>query len=141
MAVPGPSYSFTVRVQSVNRPGMVGDITSAIGRTGGDIGAIDIVSANKNAVIRDYTVNAGNVEHSAQIVGALKAVAGVEVQALYEPGQGLLDVAAEEVVEAYGDDKLRKPHHRLVGNYELEERGVARMFHHLSGGRTAMPLA
>jgi len=79
MLTPGPSYSFTVRIQSVNRPGMIGDITSAIGRSGGDIGAIDIVSANKNAVTRDYTVNAGNVEHGKQIVDALNEVSGVEV--------------------------------------------------------------
>ncbi len=58
---------------------MVGEITSAIGDTGGDIGAIDIVSANKNTVTRDYTVNAGNVEHSSRIVDAIKGVAGVEV--------------------------------------------------------------
>jgi len=58
---------------------MIGDITSAIGKAGGDIGAIDIVSANQTAVTRDYTVNAGNVEHSNQIVDALNAVSGVEV--------------------------------------------------------------
>ena len=79
MSTPGPSYSFTVRIKSLNRPGMVGEITSAIGKTGGDIGAIDIVSAGKKDVTRDYTVNAGDVEHSAQIIAAIRGVAGVEV--------------------------------------------------------------
>jgi len=69
MPVTSPSYSFTIRIKSVNRPGMVGSITSAIGKLGGDIGAIDIVKTDKGGVTRDYTVNAGGEEHAGKIVG------------------------------------------------------------------------
>ncbi|MBE9528890.1 MAG: NAD-dependent malic enzyme [Proteobacteria bacterium] len=79
MDTPSSSYSFTVRIKSENRPGMVGQITSVIGESGGDIGAIDIVSAKKNDVTRDYTVNAGNVAHSHEIVEELKVIDGLEV--------------------------------------------------------------
>jgi malate dehydrogenase (oxaloacetate-decarboxylating) len=79
MEIPSSSYSFTVRIKSENRPGMVGQITSVLGESGGDIGAIDIVSAKKNYVTRDYTVNAGNVEHSHELVEELKALDGLEV--------------------------------------------------------------
>lgn len=79
MPVPSPSYSFTIRLRSVNRPGMVGSITSTIGSKGGDIGAIDIVSAQKNHVTRDYTINASTVEHSDEIVNELRLMDGVEV--------------------------------------------------------------
>ncbi len=79
MQTPSSSYSFTVRIKSENRPGMVGMITSVLGESGGDIGAIDIVSAKKNHVTRDYTVNAGNVEHSHELVEELKVLDGLEV--------------------------------------------------------------
>jgi malate dehydrogenase (oxaloacetate-decarboxylating) len=63
----------------MNKPGMVGAITSVIGGMGGDIGAIDIVSAKKEAVTRDYTVNASNIEHSESIISELKNLEGTEV--------------------------------------------------------------
>ncbi len=79
MPVPSPSYSFTIRIKTQNRPGMVGTITSTIGRLGGDIGAVDIVSVAKGFVTRDYTVNAGDVKHSSAIVEELNRIEGVEV--------------------------------------------------------------
>ncbi|MEE9542868.1 MAG: NAD-dependent malic enzyme [Thermodesulfobacteriota bacterium] len=74
-----PSYSFTIRIKAKNAPGMIGNITSIIGEAGGDIGGIDIVKAQKEHVLRDYTVNASNVEHSEKIVAHLEALDGAEV--------------------------------------------------------------
>ena len=74
-----PSYSFTIRIKAKNAPGMIGNITSIIGDAGGDIGGIDIVKAQKDCVIRDYTVNASNVEHSEKIVKFLEDLDGAEV--------------------------------------------------------------
>jgi malate dehydrogenase (oxaloacetate-decarboxylating) len=79
MSVPSPSYSLTIRLKALNKPGMVGKITSTIGTKGGDIGAIDIVKVDKGAVVRDYTVNASNVSHSTEIMNALNEIEGVEV--------------------------------------------------------------
>src|SRR3712207_5218535 len=58
---------------------MLGELTTAIGRAGGDIGAIDIVSVGRDAIVRDITVNAGSSEHGAQIVEAARHVDGIEV--------------------------------------------------------------
>jgi malate dehydrogenase (oxaloacetate-decarboxylating) len=74
-----PSYSFTIRIKAKNAPGMIGDITSVIGDAGGDIGGIDIVKAQKDSVIRDYTVNASNVEHSEKILKFLEELHGADV--------------------------------------------------------------
>ncbi len=74
-----PSYSFTMRLKSSNKPGILGTVTSTIGTLGGDIGAIDIVSVNKNQVIRDYTINAINIHHSVEIADALNEIKDVEV--------------------------------------------------------------
>src|SRR5881227_452712 len=76
---PSASYSLTLRVKLSSRAGTLGELTTAIGRAGGDIGAIDIVSVGRDAIIRDLTVNAGSAEHGKAIVEAARSVDGVEV--------------------------------------------------------------
>ena len=55
---PNASYSLTLRVKIQNKPGKLGEITTAIGQAGGDIEGIDIVSVGKDFLMRDITVNA-----------------------------------------------------------------------------------
>jgi malate dehydrogenase (oxaloacetate-decarboxylating) len=76
---PSASYSLTLRVKLASRSGMLGELTTAIGRAGGDIGAIDIVSVFSDSVIRDISVNAASSEHGKLIVDAVKDVDGLEV--------------------------------------------------------------
>lgn len=76
---PNASYSMTLRVKIHNLPGKLGEITTAIGRAGGDIGAIDIVSVGKDFLIRDITVNAYSEQHDEEIKSAVNDVDGVEV--------------------------------------------------------------
>lgn len=76
---PSASYSVTVRLEITNRPGMLGKVTSAIGRKGGDIGAIDVVRFAKNTVTRDITFKARDEAHGAGVVAYLNSVAGVSV--------------------------------------------------------------
>jgi malate dehydrogenase (oxaloacetate-decarboxylating) len=76
---PNASYSLTLRVKIHNRPGKLGEITTAIGNIGGDIGAIDIVSVGRDFLIRDITVNAYSEEHNEQIVDVVRRIDGVEV--------------------------------------------------------------
>ena len=64
MAVaPSASYSFTVRMGILNRPGMLGRVTSVIGKAGGDIGAVDLVEMTGDRVFRDMTIKARDSEH------------------------------------------------------------------------------
>jgi malate dehydrogenase (oxaloacetate-decarboxylating) len=76
---PNASYSLTLRVRIHNQPGKLGEITTAIGKTGGDIEGIDIVSVGKDYLIRDITVNAASETHDKQIVEAVSDIDGVEV--------------------------------------------------------------
>jgi malate dehydrogenase (oxaloacetate-decarboxylating) len=80
MAVsPSASYSFTVRLEILNRPGMLGRVTSAIGKSGGDIGAVDLVETTRDRVSRDITINARDSRHAHEIVDRVRAVRGVRV--------------------------------------------------------------
>jgi malate dehydrogenase (oxaloacetate-decarboxylating) len=73
---PSASYSVTFRMEIQNRAGMLGRLTSEIGRLGGDLGAIDIVSVGKGVIVRDITVNCRDNQHAKQLVEALNALDG-----------------------------------------------------------------
>ena len=80
MAVaPSASYSFTVRLEIRNKPGMLGRVTSVIGKAGGDIGAVDLVEMTGERVLRDITIKARDSRHAHDIVDRLKAAAGVRI--------------------------------------------------------------
>ncbi|HKW94680.1 MAG TPA: ACT domain-containing protein, partial [Methylomirabilota bacterium] len=80
MAVsPSASYSFTIRLEIRNRPGMLGRVTSAIGKAGGDIGAVDLVEMTGERVLRDITIKARDSRHAHDIVDRLKAIGGITI--------------------------------------------------------------
>ncbi len=76
---PNASYSVTLRIRIHNQPGKLGAITTAIGKAGGDIEGIDIVSVGKDFLIRDITVNASSEKHDEEILDALADIDGIEV--------------------------------------------------------------
>jgi len=77
--LPTASNSITVRVVIDNRPGMLANVTSVIGEHGGNIGAIDIVRAEKDELTRDITINTRSDDHARSIVQALRELDGVDV--------------------------------------------------------------
>src|SRR5256885_14989702 len=79
MQAPSASYSLTVRLEILIKPGMLGRVTSAIGKAGGDIGAIDLVVVGKSTITRDITFKARDEPHGQQVVDAIRAVQGVKV--------------------------------------------------------------
>ena len=82
---PSASYSLTLRVRLSSRAGSLGELTTAIGRAGGDIGAIDIVNVGNDYIIRDITVSSVSSKHGEQIVEAVKDVDGVELLQVSDP--------------------------------------------------------
>jgi len=79
MQSPSASYSLTVRLEITNKPGMLGQVTSAIGKAGGDIGAIDLVQVGKSTITRDLTFKARDEPHGQQIVDRIRGVRAVKV--------------------------------------------------------------
>ncbi len=79
MQSPSASYSLTVRLEITNKPGMLGQVTSAIGKAGGDIGAIDLVQVGKSTITRDLTFKARDEPHGQQIVERIRGVRAVKV--------------------------------------------------------------
>jgi malate dehydrogenase (oxaloacetate-decarboxylating) len=74
---PTDGYSITLRLRLENKVGLLGLVTSTIGEAGGNIGAIDIVEAGFDALVRDITIATGNDQHAQEIVAAVDALPGV----------------------------------------------------------------
>ncbi len=74
---PNASYSFTLRVEIPNKVGMLSRVMSAISEAGGDLGAIDIVQATRETMLRDITVSAGDEKHADAIAEQVKSISDV----------------------------------------------------------------
>jgi len=77
---PSAGYTLTLRVNLQSIPGTLGRLTSAIGRAGGDLGAVDLVEHRGKIVVRDITVKCRDEAHGRQIVKAAQRVQGVEIR-------------------------------------------------------------
>ncbi len=61
-------------------PGSFARLATAIGETGGSLGAIDLVRVERHHKVRDVTVLAADQDHLDRIVAAVHAVEGIEVE-------------------------------------------------------------
>lgn len=73
-------YSFTLRLEIPNKPGMLGKVTTLIGKQGGNIQAIDIVEVTQDNMVRDITILTRNVDHSKDIVEHIKKLRSVKIK-------------------------------------------------------------
>ena len=76
---PSVSYSFVMRLTYPNHIGMFAKLTHAIGRLGGDLGAVDIVNPDAKRMTRDITVRVRGQEHMEVIVSAIRKLKDVTV--------------------------------------------------------------
>jgi len=76
---PTVAYSFAMRLNYPNQIGMFARIIQAIGASGGDLGAVDIVSADAKQMTRDVSVRAHDEAHQERIVDAVKRLRRVKV--------------------------------------------------------------
>src|SRR4030042_507206 len=83
--VPTAGYSFTIRAQYPNSPGMLGKLASAVGEAGGDIGAVDIVESSRGGMCRDITIVARDDIHGRHLVEQVKAGDGVSIRSVSDP--------------------------------------------------------
>jgi malate dehydrogenase (oxaloacetate-decarboxylating) len=79
---PSAGYTLTVRVNIESVPGSLGRLTSAIGRAGGDIGAVDLVEHRGKIVVRDITIKCRDEAHGQSIVRAVQRIQGIEVRSV-----------------------------------------------------------
>ncbi len=76
---PSAQYSLTIRVEIAHKPGMLGQVASAIGKAGGVIGAVDLVEVTDDVLLRDITVDAAGPDHWDEIIAAIESLDGARV--------------------------------------------------------------
>jgi malate dehydrogenase (oxaloacetate-decarboxylating) len=82
---PSAQYSITMRVElDAGQPGLFGQLSVAINDVGGDIGAVDLLSADGVTVVRELSVNASDQEHADRILAAAAGLDGVRVVSSYD---------------------------------------------------------
>ena len=88
----------TVRVDIKNKPGMMGKLTSAIGKKGGDIGAVDMVKVGRRTVTRDITFNARDETHGTQVIvkGKVPLKTRDDLSMTYTPGVARVCTATQK---------------------------------------------
>lgn len=68
-----------LRLEIQNTGAIFSYIATAIGATGGDILAVDLIQARRDVVVRDLTVGVETREHGERVVQAIKALPGVKI--------------------------------------------------------------
>jgi malate dehydrogenase (oxaloacetate-decarboxylating) len=82
---PSAQYSVTLRVEMDSaKTDLLGQLTTAIGAVGGDIGAIDLTGSGFQTTIRELIVNASDEDHAAAIVAAAEGLDGVTVLSSFD---------------------------------------------------------
>lgn len=79
-STPSVSSSITARLHVEARPTAVSELTSAIEQTGGIVTALDVTASGHERLTVDVTCATSGEEHAAQIVAALRALPGVDVE-------------------------------------------------------------
>jgi malate dehydrogenase (oxaloacetate-decarboxylating) len=78
-AATSAQFSLVLRVRIAHRPGMLGQVASAIGHAGATIGSVDLISIADEHTLRDITIDTGGEEHGRAVADAVDAIDGAEV--------------------------------------------------------------
>src|SRR5699024_8411356 len=79
-AIPGPSYSITLRIGAPTGPRTTTDIVSAVGATGAAVTAVDVVESTDTQMVVDVSANARDEAHVQEVRDGLDALEGVVVR-------------------------------------------------------------
>jgi malate dehydrogenase (oxaloacetate-decarboxylating) len=76
---PSASHSLTLRVDLPDKPGALARLLTAIGDSGGMMGAVDLIDSRPGMTTRELTVNARDEAHASEIVEAVRRQPGIWV--------------------------------------------------------------
>ena len=74
--VPSAQYSLTPRIEIGHLPGMLGELASAVGESGGTIRAVDLVQLEGTHTIRDISVATADASDWPRLSDAVDAIPG-----------------------------------------------------------------
>ncbi len=119
----------TLRLRNENRPGVLGEVATAIGSAGGNLGDIRTVQRGSRHVVRDMTVSTVDLQMLEEVLDAVRAL----------PHTQLLDVR-DEVLKVHLGGKLRVgaryPVHSIADLRLVYTPGVAEVCRRIAGDKS-----
>jgi malate dehydrogenase (oxaloacetate-decarboxylating) len=73
-------YRMTVRLEIPNEPGQFAELARVIAEQGASLGAIDIVQATRNKMVRDITFDAQSEAHAEKVIQTLRSLPRLRVR-------------------------------------------------------------
>ena len=73
------NYRLTARIELKNVPGAFASVANLLAQEKANIGAVDIVEATSEKIVRDITFDAMNEDHGKQIIKALNQLQGAKI--------------------------------------------------------------
>src|SRR3970040_2412655 len=101
-------HTIVIRISVPNRPGMLAKVASAIGATGGNIGAIDALEITAEAIVRDISIAVSSQEHERQVVHAVRGIEGINVFSVSNPillahRGGKIEITSQKPIKTRAD--------------------------------------
>ena len=75
----GLSNSTIIRLKLCNSSGVLSTALNAIGELEATVGAIDIITADNNYIVRDITIGTRDAEQTQKVIDTLSALDDIEV--------------------------------------------------------------
>jgi malate dehydrogenase (oxaloacetate-decarboxylating) len=76
---PYSNYRLTVRLELANKPGMFAMVAAVLAEEGANLGAVDIVSATAECMVRDVTFDVQDETHGEKVLARVGALPDVKV--------------------------------------------------------------
>src|SRR5438552_10767917 len=76
---PYSNYRLTIRLQLANKPGMFAKVAAVLAEEGANLGAVDMVSATADCMVRDVTFDVQSEAHGEKVLARLGALPDVDV--------------------------------------------------------------
>jgi malate dehydrogenase (oxaloacetate-decarboxylating) len=76
---PYSNYRLTVRLELANKPGMFATVAAALADEGANLGALDLVSATAERMVRDVTFDVRDEAHGERVLAKLNGIPDVTV--------------------------------------------------------------
>jgi len=76
---PYSNYRLTVRLELANKPGMFAKVVAVLAEEGANVGAVDIVSATADRMVRDLTIDVQSEAHGEKVLTRVGTLEDVKV--------------------------------------------------------------
>ncbi len=83
--IPYSNNRLTIRLELINKPGIFASVATLLAREKANLGAVDIVEATHQKMVRDITFDVLSEEHGNKVLKRLKSLEGIKIVSSSDP--------------------------------------------------------